>query len=108
MELGGYFSVKRNTMSINGDTFLTVDQVVPYCKALLEVFRWGSPLCTLCHSNAVAGMSSNTWHSRGMLHLYIHIIRSLPAHVLPRLPQMSCLLLLAYIMTNRTVRGVHG
>lgn len=39
VELGGYFSVKRNTMSIDGDTFLTQDQVVPYCKALLEVFR---------------------------------------------------------------------
>lgn len=44
LELGGYFSVKRNTMSINGDTFLAVDQVVPYCKALLEVFRWAPPL----------------------------------------------------------------
>ncbi len=43
VELGGYFSVKRNTMSINGDTFLTLDQVVPYCKALLEVFRCRPP-----------------------------------------------------------------
>lgn len=39
VELGGYFSIKRNVMSISGDTFLTQDQVVPYCKALLEVFR---------------------------------------------------------------------
>lgn len=39
VELGGYFSVKRNTMSINGDTFVAEDQVVAYCKALLEVFR---------------------------------------------------------------------
>lgn len=39
VELGGYFSIKRNVMSISGDTFLTVDQVVPYCIALLEVFR---------------------------------------------------------------------
>ena len=45
MELGGYFSVKRNTMSINGDTFLAVDQVVPYCKALLEVFRCACLSC---------------------------------------------------------------
>lgn len=44
VELGGYFSVKRNTMSIDGDTFLTYDQVVPYCKALLEVFRYASLL----------------------------------------------------------------
>ncbi len=39
VELGGYFSIKRNAMSIPGDTFLAVDQVVPYCKALLEAFR---------------------------------------------------------------------
>ncbi|KAK9807588.1 hypothetical protein WJX72_003483 [[Myrmecia] bisecta] len=39
VELGGYFSIKRNAMSIPGDTFITYDQVVPYCKALLEVFR---------------------------------------------------------------------
>ncbi|KAG7671214.1 hypothetical protein KSW81_003352 [Nannochloris sp. 'desiccata'] len=39
VELGGYFSIKRNIMSISGNTFLAVDQVVPYCLALLEVFR---------------------------------------------------------------------
>lgn len=39
VELGGYFSVKRNVMSFSGDTFLSQDQVVPYCQALLEVFR---------------------------------------------------------------------
>ena len=39
VELGGYFSIKRNAVSIPGNTFLTQDQVVPYCKALLEVFR---------------------------------------------------------------------
>lgn len=43
VELGGYFSIKRNAVSIFGDTFLAVDQVVPYCKALLEVFR-----CAAC------------------------------------------------------------
>ena len=37
--MGGYFSVKRNTMSMNGNTFVRPDQVVAYCKALLEVFR---------------------------------------------------------------------
>ncbi|CAK0785196.1 hypothetical protein CVIRNUC_008402 [Coccomyxa viridis] len=39
VELGGYFSGKRNTMSIDGDTFLARDQVVAYCEALLKVFR---------------------------------------------------------------------
>lgn len=39
VELGGYFSIKRNVMSIDGDTFVRYDQVVPYCLALLEVFR---------------------------------------------------------------------
>lgn len=39
LEVGGYFSVKRNTASINGNTFVAQDQVVDYCKALLEVFR---------------------------------------------------------------------
>ncbi len=39
VELGGYFSVKRNTMSIDGNTFVEYDQTVAYCKALLEVFR---------------------------------------------------------------------
>jgi ferredoxin-nitrite reductase len=41
VELGGYFSIKRNAVSMNGDTFLTQAQVVPYCQALLEVYRWG-------------------------------------------------------------------
>lgn len=39
VEVGGYFSIKRNTMSIPMDTYLSQDQVVPFCKALLEVFR---------------------------------------------------------------------
>lgn len=39
VELGGYFSIKRNTMSIPGDTFITPDQVTSYCKSLMEVFR---------------------------------------------------------------------
>lgn len=39
VELGGYFSTKRNTMSIDGNTFVQQSQVVGYCKAVLEVFR---------------------------------------------------------------------
>ena len=39
LEVGGYFSPKRNVVSIPMDTFLTQEQVVPFCKALLEVFR---------------------------------------------------------------------
>ena len=44
VELGGYFSGKRNTMSIDGDTFLARDQVVAYCEALLKVFRCVLPV----------------------------------------------------------------
>ena len=40
MELGGYFSIKRNATSIPGDTWLDVEEVAPYCKAILEVFRY--------------------------------------------------------------------
>ena len=43
VELGGYFSGKRNTMSIDGNTFLARDQVVAYCEALLKVFRCEDP-----------------------------------------------------------------
>jgi len=39
LEVGGYFSIKRNAVSIWGDTFIREDQAVAYCKALLEVFR---------------------------------------------------------------------
>lgn len=39
VELGGYFSIKRNATSIPGDTWLDVEEVAPYCKAILEVFR---------------------------------------------------------------------
>ena len=54
VELGGYFSVKRNTMSIWGDTFLAQDQVVAYCKALLEVFRCAAT--PLMHRQQVSAM----------------------------------------------------
>ena len=39
VELGGYFSIKRTAMSIPGNTWVRQDQVVAYCKGLLEVFR---------------------------------------------------------------------
>ena len=39
VELGGYFSTKRNAMSIFGNTFLSTDQVVQYCQRTLETFR---------------------------------------------------------------------
>ena len=39
VELGGYFSIKRNAQSINGNTFVRRDQAAAYCKALLEFFR---------------------------------------------------------------------
>jgi Nitrite and sulphite reductase 4Fe-4S domain len=42
VELGGYFSIKRNAVSMDGDTFLMQAQVVPYCQALLEVYRWAT------------------------------------------------------------------
>ena len=39
VKLGGYFSIKRNVVSIDGDTYVTLEQLIPYTKALLEVFR---------------------------------------------------------------------
>jgi ferredoxin-nitrite reductase len=39
LEVGGYFSIKRYATSIFGNTWVRLDQVVPYCKAVLEVFR---------------------------------------------------------------------
>lgn len=38
--VGGYFSLKRNIMSIPTDISVTHDQMVAFNKALLEVFRW--------------------------------------------------------------------
>lgn len=37
--IGGYFSIKRNTVSVPIDLSVTRDQIVPFSKALLEVFR---------------------------------------------------------------------
>lgn len=49
VELGGYFSIKRNATSIPGDTWLEVEEVAPYCKAILEVFRSLTAPCLLHH-----------------------------------------------------------
>lgn len=54
MELGGYFSIKRNATSIDGDTWLDVEEVAPYCKAILEVFRSAS-------TNSLAWPHSLVW-----------------------------------------------
>ncbi len=39
VELGGYFSIKRNTMSIPGETYIRPDQINDYVRSLMEVFR---------------------------------------------------------------------
>ena len=41
--IGGYFSIKRNTMSFPIDTSVTEEQIVPFSKALLELFRDHGP-----------------------------------------------------------------
>lgn len=37
--VGGYFSIKRNIMSVPTNISVTHEQMVPFVKALLEVFR---------------------------------------------------------------------
>lgn len=37
--MGGYFSIKRNATSFPIDTSVTEEEIVPFSKALLEVFR---------------------------------------------------------------------
>jgi len=37
--VGGYFSVKRNTVSIPMDTCVTQEQLIPFTEALMRVFR---------------------------------------------------------------------
>mmetsp|Transcript_5566 Transcript_5566/g.14123 ORF Transcript_5566/g.14123 Transcript_5566/m.14123 type:complete len:583 (-) Transcript_5566:207-1955(-) len=37
--LGGMFSAVRNVVSVDGQMSVTPDQIVPFCKALLELFR---------------------------------------------------------------------
>jgi sulfite reductase beta subunit-like hemoprotein len=38
--VGGYFSIKRNIMSVPLGVAVTADQVVPFTVAALRVFRW--------------------------------------------------------------------
>ena len=70
VELGGYFSIKRNAVSIFGDTFLAVDQVVPYCKALLEVFR-----CAACPPGPI-----NSTPNTGYTAMQVAVMRCLGLH----------------------------
>lgn len=43
LQLGGYFSIKRNIMSIPAGVALTQEQVLPFTEALLRVFRDHGP-----------------------------------------------------------------
>jgi ferredoxin-nitrite reductase len=43
VELGGYFSIKRNIMSIPMGYSVTREQLTPFCIALLQVFRDHGP-----------------------------------------------------------------
>jgi ferredoxin-nitrite reductase len=52
--VGGYFSLKRNIMSVPLGVAVTEDQLIPFTLALLRVFRCGMPCgmawCTvLCY-----------------------------------------------------------
>ena len=62
LEVGGYFSIKRNAVSFWGDTWVRQEQVVAYCKALLEVFRCGPcSLKTLTRQLPVAALLAGAW-----------------------------------------------
>ena len=37
--VGGYFSIKRNIMSIPADLSVTEEQMIPFTEAMLKVFR---------------------------------------------------------------------
>ena len=39
MQVGGYFSIKRNIMSIPAELSVTQEQLIPFTEALLRVFR---------------------------------------------------------------------
>lgn len=39
--VGGYFSLKRNIMSVPLGVAVTEQQIIPFTVALLRVFRWG-------------------------------------------------------------------
>ncbi len=55
LEVGGYFSIKRNAVSFDGDTFVRQDQVLP--------FRHLSPTlpCATCPEAKLP--ASLRWHS---------------------------------------------
>ena len=57
LEMGGYFSAKRNVMSSSYDCSLTEDQLVPFTIALLEVFRWAPAWGGL----SLEGPLAHTW-----------------------------------------------
>lgn len=40
--VGGYFSLKRNIMSVPLGVAVTEDQLIPFTLATLRVFRWDS------------------------------------------------------------------
>jgi hypothetical protein len=40
--IGGYFSIKRNIVSLPLDCSVTQEQLLPFVDALLRVFRWGA------------------------------------------------------------------
>ena len=42
MQVGGYFSIKRNIMSIPSELSVTQEQLIPFTEALLRVFRCAS------------------------------------------------------------------
>lgn len=38
-QVGGYFSIKRNILSVHAPFSVTQDQIIPFTEALLKVFR---------------------------------------------------------------------
>jgi len=49
--LGGMFSAVRNVVSVDGQMSVTPDQIVPFCKALLELFRCATDLPPMSSSD---------------------------------------------------------
>jgi ferredoxin-nitrite reductase len=43
--VGGYFSLKRNMMSLPLGIAVTPEQLIPFTLAVLRVFRWGCCVC---------------------------------------------------------------
>ena len=92
MELGGYFSIKRNAVSIFGDTFLAVDQVVPYCKALLEVFR-----CAACPPSPINSTPNTSYTA-----LQVAVMRCLALHPVQFSLAITCRTLCAVALALRS------